>query len=583
MKISVFTLFICLLSFVSAAQDAPSWVNANYREGSFPSHSYLVGFATVSEVSKKEVSATLNQLEAQSKTLLIESIKVQVKSVSTANVSDFNGEINDYFNQKTTTESQIELVGLKTESYYDKKTKIAYGFSYVHKMEMAEYYRQQIGKNIIDIQNIIDNGLSVLNDGQVSQSYQASLKAYNLFYEIDESQKILMAIGSTGDMDMRTMEVNQLNNDFSKFMNKILTSPKMTMEDLGFIIATGLTKAQGDKHKGVELIPFTYSQTGFTSEFSFKLMERIKQSLPSSSLSYHYEIVGVYNFEDNNVVVNASLRDKKTKQKIGNVTAQISEMKLISNNITVIPKDIQNLKRIETLSFTSQTTGAQGKSGLGLDRDLVVLVKENGQPVANVPVRFINNNDQSVYCSTISDASGLAHCRVKKISGKYKNQVILGELDLARMLDNDTSNYVTMLLKNKEIPSAKFKVSVLPSTIHIEAQENNMGTSLDVKLIEPQVKESLSNYGFEFSEGEGNEVDYVIKIRASSRKGGNVGGVYFAFVDVTISIYDVNLGKEIYKESISNVKGGGGTFDQASAKAYYSAAKDKIVRIFIQE
>jgi len=105
-----------------------------------------------------------------------------------------------------------------------------------------------------------------------------------------------------------------------------------------------------------------------------------------------------------------------------------------------------------------------------------------------------------------------------------------------------------------------------------------------VKLIEPQLKESLAQYGYDFKDND-TDVDYVIKVRASSRKGGNVSGVYFAYVDVTISVYDVNSGKEIYKDSINNLKGGGGTFDQAGGKAYYKAAeqaKDKIIEIMVK-
>ena len=139
-------------------------------------------------------------------------------------------------------------------------------------------------------------------------------------------------------------------------------------------------------------------------------------------------------------------------------------------------------------------------------------------------------------------------------------------------------------MRNKTIPNASYKVVVEPSTINIQAQENNFGKSLDVQLIEPQIKESLSDYGFDFKDTDDN-VDYVIKIRASSRRGGSVGGVYFAFVDVTISVYDNNLGKEIFKDSINNVKGGGGTFDQAGGKAFYAAAdmaREKIVKILIQ-
>jgi len=562
----------------------PQWVDANYRSDNFPLSSYLVGFAELTDVSKKEADADLQGLESVTKSKLIESVKVEVKSVSTSNVSDYNGEIDDYFNQKTTSQSNLQLIGLQTETYYDKKSKTAYAISYVNKMKMVEYYRSEIGKNMNEISNIISEGTIQLNEVRIKQAYKNGLSAYNKFFVIDESQKIMMAIGANGSLDTRRDEVTELNNEFNKFMNTVTSHKQMSIDDMGYIIASGLTKAQGDNHKNIYLSDFTYEQTGFTSEFSYKLQESIAQSLPIQQASSAYVIKGTYFYKGDAVVVDSKLIDTKSKRVVGRNSVQIPEANLIHKNIVVIPKDIESLKMLDNLSLTAKTTGAKGKAGLGLDKDLEVFATVNGEPMAGIPIEFINNNGGSVYCSTVTDKNGIATCKVKNITGEYKNQVIVAVLDVERFLSNPSSEFAQNQLENKGIPKASFKVTVLPSTIYVKADENNFGQSLDVKLIEPQVKESLAGYGFDFKDSNSG-VDYVIKIRASSRKGGNVSGVYFAYVDVTISVYDTQLGKEIYKDSINNLKGGGGTFDQAGGKAYYKAAeqvKDKIVKIMVK-
>ncbi|MFT4753764.1 MAG: hypothetical protein ACI9GM_000037 [Salibacteraceae bacterium] len=577
-------IFFTFILFGSIAfGQAPNWTKPEFRQSNYPQSQFLTGFIEVTEVNKKYVDEELQQLVDAAKSNLVQSVRVQVKSVSTSDVSDYNGEIEDYFNQKTTSNSELQLIGLQTESYYDKKSKKGFAFAFVNKSKMIEYYRSEIGKNTIDIGHISDRSTSLLKEGNLQLAFKKGLEAYNKFFVIDESQKILMAIGANSSLDTRADEVSELNKKFDGLMVEILTDRRMTLDDMGFIIANGLSKSQGDLHKGIKLEEFTYAQTGFTSDFSYKLKGAISESLPSETTSIGYIISGVYLWEEDNLVVKSKMISTKTKSVVGRNTVQINELQLVSNKITVIPQDIKNLKSLEIMTVTSQTVGAKGKAGLGLDKDLMAIVEVNGSPQVGVPVNFYNNNGGVVYCKTISDAEGKVSCKVKKIGGAYRNQIIKASVDLSRFLSNDSSTFLIEFLKNKDVPASTFKVVVEPSTINVVSEENNFGNSLDVKLIEPKLKQSLSGQGFDFT-AISDGADYVIHIRASSRKGGQVGGVYFAFVDVSISVYDNNIGREIFKESINNIKGGGGTFDQAGGKAFYEAsdlAKEKIETLLV--
>ena len=579
--LTLFALYMFLVSGLLA--QTPEWISKDYRSQTYPKSSFLVGFSSLTDVSKKEADEDLKNLVENSKSELIQSVKVQVKSVSTSNVSDNNGQIDDYFNQKTTSQSSLQLIGLHTESFYDKKTKTAYAIAYVNKARMAEYYRSEIGKGILDINSNISQSQEFLSDGNLKNSFRVVLDSYNNFFMISEYQKILISIGANTTLDTRIDEVNELNSTFKKQLQEIQTDKRMTLDDMGYIIAIGLQKYQGDHHKGIAFSGISYEQTGFTSDFSYKLGKSIKQSIMGENLDPGYRISGEYSIKGDVVVVNSRITDIKSDRNVGRVTIQITETELIHNSVEVIPQDIKNIELLESMSISSQTIGASGKAGLGLDKDLVAVVKVNNQVQSGVPIKFFNNNGGTVYCSTITDENGLASCKVKKINGTYKNQVIIADVDLAKFLTNDSSEFVQNTLKNKELPKARFKVVVIPSVINIQAEENNFGKSLDVKLIEPQIKESLASQGFHFKNND-QEVDYIINIRASSRKGGQVAAVFFAYVDVTISVYDNNQGKEIYKDSITNVKGGGGSFEQAGGKAFYSASdlvKEKVVSILV--
>jgi hypothetical protein len=343
-------------------------------------------------------------------------------------------------------------------------------------------------------------------------------------------------------------------------------------------------KSMGDNQKNVVLTEFTFEQTGLSSDFGYKLAESTRKFLPSTREDAPYSIGGTFYYTDKGVEVSSQLTDKSTKRIIGENKASIPENNLIHAGVVVIPKDMERLQLLESIKIIPLNGKISGKAGVGLDEDLSASVTQNDSPLAGIPIRFYNNLDQTTYCTSETDQNGKVSCKVKKISGKYKNQVIKAEVDLQRLLQNDSSEYVQKFIANKNLPEASFKVFVEPSVITLKAEENNFGQSLDVKLIEPQIKESLSGYGFVFTEDESLS-DFIVEVRASSRKGGSVGGVYFAFVDVSIAVFDVNSGREIYKDNITNVKGGGGTFDQAGGKAYYEAAskaKERIVGIMIQ-
>ena len=564
-------LFTLIFTSIAAWAQNPEWVSKDFRSSNYPERSFLSGYVEINDINKKYIDEEMQQVVDAAKSALTQSVRVQVKSVSTSNVTDYNGQIDDYFNQKTTASSDLQLIGLQTDSYYDKKSKKGYGFAYVNKNRMVEFYRSEIGKHISEISSIIDQSKELQTQGDLKKAYKKGLEAFNKFFVIDESQKILMAIGAHTSLDTRVDEVNELNASYSNLMNGLVTDRRMTLDDAGFIMATGLLKAQGDQHKDIGLREFTYEQTGFTSDFSMKLNEVLKQSLPSEAAVIGYRMQGVYLKEGTNLVLKGKLLDASSQKVIGRNMVQITQAELMMNNVSIVPADIQNLEQLVNMEFVSQTTEAKGKAGLGLDKDLVALVTIDGNPAGGIPVKFFNNNGGAVYCSTISDVNGLASCKVKKISGAYKNQVLKASIDMAKYVSNDSSKYITDYLRNKTLPESSFKVQVMPSTIYVKSEENNFGESLDVKLIEPKLKQSLSGEGFDFDEV-GDQSDYIISIRAASRKGGYVSGVYFAYVDVSISVYDNNQGREIYKESINNVKGGGGTFEQAGGKAYYKAS-----------
>ena len=67
--------------------------------------------------------------------------------------------------------------------------------------------------------------------------------------------------------------------------------------------------------------------------------------------------------------------------------------------------------------------------------------------------------------------------------------------------------------------------------------------------------------------------DIYITIKARSREGSEMFGMYSTFVDVTVSAMEMSSGEEIYKNIFNNVSGQGLNAEKAGLKAFENAAE----------
>ncbi len=118
-----------------------------------------------------------------------------------------------------------------------------------------------------------------------------------------------------------------------------------------------------------------------------------------------------------------------------------------------------------------------------------------------------------------------------------------------------------------KIPKTRFLVQILGPAVYFNISEKNLNNRLNIPIIEPEIKETLSVLGYSFTD-DINESDYNININANTRRGSSSYRIYFAYLDVNISITDLNSGKEIYKKNFTDIKAGADSYNRAGIKAY---------------
>lgn len=207
-------------------------------------------------------------------------------------------------------------------------------------------------------------------------------------------------------------------------------------------------------------------------------------------------------------------------------------------------------------------------------------------PIPNLPILFsFKRGGGDLIKNVRTNMNGIASSKISKITSSEKMQILNAELDISKLINQDSTSFVYQnILKTFPIASTKIIINVTGLLIFIESEEINLGKELDVLHIEPKIKESFSEKGFSFTD-DMNKADIYVTIKAKSREGSEMFGMYSTFVDVTVSALEMSSGEEIYKNVFNNVSGQGLNAEKAGLKAFENAAgkiSENMVPIIIQ-
>lgn len=260
-------------------------------------------------------------------------------------------------------------------------------------------------------------------------------------------------------------------------------------------------------------------------------------------------------------------------RKIFLVNEIIQSLQTVLNSIEIEPKnsplEAQVGKPIKVpVEFTVRSMNAKGQP----------------KPCAMLPVRFsfLRGKGELVQTSS-SDQAGIASTRVAKITATDKLQMIAAGVDLQAMLGSDP--VMESLVKGFTVPGGKTIVNVAGISVFIRTQETQFGSALRLPRIEPVLKGMLSSEGFSFTKTQGT-ASISIDIKADSRQGSSTMGLCVAYADATVSVIDLTTGDEIYKNSVSNLKGVSDTYDKAGMKALDEAAsvlKNEVIPLLLEK
>ncbi len=268
------------------------------------------------------------------------------------------------------------------------------------------------------------------------------------------------------------------------------------------------------------------------------------------------------------------------------------EAEVDGQHIYLFNEIYSSLQRILSgLKLDALTPEVKGKLGQPIANPLKVKVGfvsgATARPVQNMPVLFaFTRGNGDLIKRAYSDANGVASTRVLRISSADNLQIVQAKIDLNKMVNEENPSIVLKgIMSSLVAPTARFLIHVAGLTAYVETQESNMGHPVEIKQLEPALKRVLSDRGFTFSPSPA-KADYLIKVKATARKGAEMYGLHSSFVTLTLSVIDLKSGQEIYKNSLDDVKGIDLTYEKAGVKALSNAAKEignKLIPDFLQK
>ena len=196
---NIFACSFFLIFILQAYAQKPKWIQYNYRQKNFPKTLFLTGFSSTSAEAYQQ-GETLKRLETEARNELVQSIQSTIKVQSSVSTSGNNTNNKQYqFKQEYTDNSVVtaesQVIGLKTESYYDKKSKMAYGFTYIKLADLTSFYKTRIANSFNEIAALINESKADLSFKKASSAFPKLEKALSITGQISKQLVLLQALG----------------------------------------------------------------------------------------------------------------------------------------------------------------------------------------------------------------------------------------------------------------------------------------------------------------------------------------------------------------------------------------------------
>ena len=223
------------------------------------------------------------------------------------------------------------------------------------------------------------------------------------------------------------------------------------------------------------------------------------------------------------------------------------------------------------------------KLGQPITEKLTVLARGNtGQPLGGLPLKIqFRQGAGEVLGNVKTDHEGIGLLQVTSITAALKLQVLEISVDVEELISSVKSPVLIGIINSISPTSTRVLLNVINPSIYLESSESFDGKKLKQLQVEPRIKNHFIGEGFHFVENP-EDADWQVTLQATASRGTEYSGMFTTFADVSLSAIDRKSGAEIYKNSLSRVKGIDLSYENAANRAFSNAADEMITNILPQ-
>ena len=580
-KILLFIFLVGISQYLIAQK--PAWADYYKRTSMYPDTEFITGFISGINSEDNDVGEIKEIYETLAKDKLIQSIQVEIESNNQLNLSNSNGKSGEEFLSKSVSFSKANVSGLNIQSYYDRKKKEVYAFAFVNKKELAYYYY-----------NIIKSGKEEvkqkLNEGRIYASKNDKEDALRSFYEtmpiqnkMDEARVLLIALNRKMHAEINSEEINELKIDIINEINDLINPSKLDFSESAYFMAYGIFLQLGEITESLYIEDLSYENTDLKSHFSERWKKEFAQALVKAgkydisnnkSGLNHMKVNGNYWTEGEFININITV--SKREQVIAASKGSIPLSWFEKESIAYIPEEVVKMESLIGYRINILKAPISIKLGVASYANVEVQLTNDNSLTSNalgIPIIISNTEDTKPICNGFSDEKGEAKVYLPIIQSDKSMIQLEVDIDLAKYLDLDKNSlYLAMARSQNPIQTVLLDIKTNKPTIFIISDEQIQNSIMEIKTLEPVIKENLAEKGYNFVDNE-KEADFIIIIRANTTTANQYQGLYFSYLDANFSIIDNSKSEEIYKVHLDQIKGGGGNYNKAAKKAYRIGAE----------
>jgi len=205
MKKSIIFLLAILYAGIVWGQTTPNWLQFDERERNYPSSVYITGYAPGNTRAGESKVVAEERLRKDAMAYVTESVLVQVNSEkrkreerikTQATGKEENEQIQSVFESNVNTSSNLDLAGVKTETYIDDSKGIIHAFAYVKKDELIGYYNASFTITLQQLESAINTAKQLETAGEKAKARKQYEDAIPLLVKAEQAQDVLSALGS---------------------------------------------------------------------------------------------------------------------------------------------------------------------------------------------------------------------------------------------------------------------------------------------------------------------------------------------------------------------------------------------------